>query len=256
MRVRLLVDDWHLTPEADRLLAAMASHPNIEVRLFNPFGTHRRTFLARALGMAFGPNRLKGRMHNKAFIVDNSVAIVGGRNIGAEYFGASPGANFYDIDIIALGPVTREVSAMFDDYWNCVLSIPINALVAIRPTADDLKSARRDLATQRNAWKNRPTGLKVEKSDLLKRIDTGKASVAWGQAQVLSDHPLKCVDPDDPKRSGKMAQELKGILEEGRSELLMVSPYLVPGEAGMRLVQKMRDHGVSIKIITNSFRLQ
>ena len=205
VRVRLLLDDWHLTTETDSLLAAMATHPNIEVRIFNPFGTHRRTVLARALGMAFGPNRLKGRMHNKAFIVDNSVAIVGGRNIGDEYFGASPDANFYDLDIITLGPVAREVSAVFDDYWNCVLSIPINALIAIRPTADDLQSARRDLATHRERLEKSTYGLKVEKSDLLKRIDTGKVPIAWGQAQVLSDDPLKCVDPDDPIRSGKMA---------------------------------------------------
>ena len=133
VRVRLLLDDWHLTKETDWLLATMQTHPNIEVRLFNPFGTHRSTSLARPLKMAFGPQRLRGRMHNKAFIADNSVAIVGGRNIGDEYFGASTDANFYDIDIITLGPITREVSARFDDYWNCVLSVPINALMSRRP---------------------------------------------------------------------------------------------------------------------------
>ena len=141
VRVRLLLDDWHQTPETDWLLATMAIHPNIEVRLFNPFGTHRRTFLARALRMAFGPDRLRGRMHNKAFIADNSVAIVGGRNIGAEYFGASDEFNFYDVDIMAVGPIAREASANFDDYWNCVLAMPVSALVRRRPSADDLKSA-------------------------------------------------------------------------------------------------------------------
>ena len=253
VRVRLLLDDWHQTPETDWLLATMASHPNIEVRLFNPFGTHRRTFLARALRMAFGPQRLRGRMHNKAFIADNSVAIVGGRNIGAEYFGAGDEFNFYDVDIMAVGPIAREVSAIFDDYWNCVLSVPISALISRRPTADDLKSARRDLETQRECLKKSTYWLKVQESDLLKRIDAGKVPLVWGQAEVLSDHPLKCIDPDDSRQAAKMTQKLKGILEAAQSELLMVTPYFVPGQAGMRLFRQMRGRNLTIKIITNSF---
>jgi len=253
VRVRLLLDDWRLTKETDRLLAMMQTHPNIEVRLFNPFGTYRSTFLARPLKMAFGPQRLKGRMHNKAFIADNSVAIVGGRNIGDEYFGASTDANFYDIDLITLGPITREVSAGFDDYWNCVLSVPIKALMSRRPTADDLEGARRDLETQRECLKKSTYWLKVQESVLLKRIDAGTVPIVWGQAEVLSDDPLKCVNPDDPQRSTKMTRKLKGILEEARSEVLMVSPYLVPGEAGVQLFKQLRGRDVTIKIITNSF---
>ena len=253
VRVRLLLDDWRLTKETDRLLAMMQTHPNIEVRLFNPFGTYRSTFLARPLKMAFGPQRLKGRMHNKAFIADNSVAIVGGRNIGDEYFGASTDANFYDIDLITLGPITREVSAGFDDYWNCVLSVPIKALISRRPTADDLEGARRDFETQRECLKKSTYWLKVQESVLLKRIDAGTVPIVWGQAEVLSDDPLKCVNPDDPQRSAKMTRKLKGILEEARSEVLMVSPYLVPGEAGVQLFKQLRGRDVTIKIITNSF---
>ena len=253
VRVRLLLDDWHQTPETDWLLATLAIHPNIEVRLFNPFGTHRRTFLARALRMAFGPNRLRGRMHNKAFIADNSVAIVGGRNIGAEYFGAGDEFNFYDVDIMAVGPIAREVSATFDDYWNCVLAVPISALVSRRPTADDLKSARRDLETQRECLKKSTYWLKVQASDLPKQIDAGKVPLVWGQAEVLSDHTLKCIDPDDSRQTVKMTQKLKGILEAAQSELLMVTPYFVPGQAGMRLFRKMRGRNLTIKIITNSF---
>ena len=253
VRVRLLLDDWHQTPETDWLLATLASHPNIEVRLFNPFGTQRRTFLTRALRMAFGPNRLRGRMHNKAFIADNSVAIVGGRNIGAEYFGAGDEFNFYDVDIMAVGPITREVSAVFDDYWNCVLAVPINALVSRRPTADDHKSARRDLETQRECLKKSTYWLKVQETDLQKQIDAGKVPIVWGQAEVLSDHPLKCIDPDDSRQVVKMTQNLKGIIEAAQSELLMVTPYFVPGQAGMRLFRQMRGRNLTIKIITNSF---
>jgi cardiolipin synthase C len=253
VRVRLLLDDWHQTQATDWLLATLAIHPNIEVRIFNPFGTYRSSVLARGLKMVFGPTRLKGRMHNKAFIVDNSVAIVGGRNIGDEYFGASPEANFYDMDLIALGSIARGVSAMFDDYWNCVLSVPIDALMSRRPAADDLKNARRDLEAKRERLEKSTFGLKVQGSDLLKRIDAGKAPIVWGQAEALSDDPLKCIDPDDPHRPLKMARQLKGIIEETRSEMLMVSPYLVPGEPGMQLFRKLRGRHLTIKIITNSF---
>ena len=253
VRVRLLLDDWHQTPETDWLLATLASHPNIEVRLFNPFGTHRRTFLARALRMAFGPDRLRGRMHNKAFIADNGVAIVGGRNIGAEYFGAGDEFNFYDVDIMALGPIARQVSARFDDYWNCVLAVPVSALVSRRPGADDLRAWRRDLKTQDENLKKSTYWLKVQASALPKQIDAGQVPLVWGQAEVLSDDPLKCINADDPKRLTKMMQELKGVLGEARSELLMVTPYFVPGQAGMRLFRKMRGRNLTIKIITNSF---
>ena len=253
VRVRLLLDDWHQTLETDWLLAILASHPNIEVRLFNPFGTHRRTFLARALRMAFGPNRLRGRMHNKAFIADNCVAIVGGRNIGAEYFGAGDEFNFYDVDILAAGPVTREVSANFDDYWNCVLAVPISALISRRPDADDLRAFRRDLETQSECLKKSTYWLKVQESDLLKRIDAGKVPLVWAQAEVLSDHTLKCIDPDDSRQAVKMTQKLKGIIEAAQSEMLMVTPYFVPGQNGMRLLRKMRGRNLTMKIITNSF---
>jgi putative cardiolipin synthase len=253
VRVRLLLDDWHQNQELDWLLAMLAVHPNIEVRFFNPFGTYRKFFLARALKMAFGPNRLKGRMHNKVFIADNSVAIVGGRNIGDEYFGASGEFNFYDVDILAVGPIARSISATFDDYWNCVLAVPINALMARRATADDLRGLRRDLETHRESFQKSTYALKVQGNDLVKRIESGQVPLVWGQAEVVSDYPLKCVDSDDPKRYGQMTQKLKGILEEAQDEVLLVSPYFVPGRNGMRWLRKMRGGNLTMRIITNSF---
>jgi cardiolipin synthase C len=253
VRVRLLLDDWHQNQELDWLLAKLSVHPNIEVRFFNPFGTYRKFFLARALKMAFGPERLKGRMHNKVFIADNSAAIVGGRNIGDEYFGASGEFNFYDVDILAVGPVARKISADFDDYWNCVLAVPINALTARRATTDDLRRLGRDLETHREAFEKSTYALKVQQDDLLKRIESGKVPLVWGQAEVVSDYPLKCVDPDDRKRFGQMTQQLKGILEEAQDEVLLVSPYFVPGMAGMRWFRKMRGRNLTMRIITNSF---
>ena len=127
------------------------------------------------------------------------------------------------------------------------------ALISPRPTADDLEGVRRDLETQREGLKKSTYWLKMQESVLLKRIDAGTVPIVWGQGEVLSDDPLKCINPDDPQRSGKMTRKLKEILAEAQSEVLMVSPYLVPGEAGVQLFQQLRGRDVTIKIITNSF---
>lgn len=253
VRVRLLIDDWYETAEMDRLLTVMAISPNLEVRVFNPYGMHRSHLLDRPLKMAFGPKRLRGRMHNKAFVADNSVAIVGGRNLAAEYFGASSDFNFRDIDLIGVGPIAREVSAIFDDYWNCVLAVPIEALTLRQPTAADLADARRDLETQRENLQKSTYGWEVQKSDILKRLEAGRVPLVWAPAQAVADDPLKSVNSDDPGRSEKMARQLKAVIEEAQSEVLMVSPYFVPGQDGVRWLKKMADRGVKLRIITNSF---
>ena len=139
VRVRLLMDNWDETAEMDRWLNMMEISPSLEVRVFNPFGGLRSNLLTRSFRTVFGPKRLRGRMHNKAFIVDNSVAIVGGRNLAEEYFGASSDFNFRDMDLIAEEPIVRQVSAIFDDYWNCVLSVPLQALMSRQPTAEELR---------------------------------------------------------------------------------------------------------------------
>jgi putative cardiolipin synthase len=131
--------------------------------------------------------------------------------------------------------------------------MPVSALVRRRPSADDLKSLRLDLETQRERLKKSTYWLKVQNNDLLKRIDAGQVPLVWGQAEFLSDHPLKCIDPDDARQAAKMTQKLKEILESARSELLLVTPYFVPSQAGMRLLRKMRGRDLTIKIITNSF---
>jgi len=255
VRVRLLLDDWGETAEMDRFLAMMEIYPSIEVRIFNPFGGLRSNRLTRSFGALFGAKRLKGRMHSKAFIVDNSVAIVGGRNIADEYFGASSGANFSDMDIMAEGPLVRQVSAAFDDYWNCVLSIPLKALVSHRLTDAEVQKARHDLAAESESLKKSSYALKVRESDLylLKhQAEPGMISFVWAQGDVLFDDPLKVINSADRERTDKMRLELRAFLQEAQSELLMVSPYLVPGKAGMQWFQKMRDRGVAMKIITNS----
>ena len=254
VRVRLLLDDWRQTAEMDRWLAMMENYPSVEVRIFNPFGGLRSNPLSRPLQAIFGPKRLQGRMHNKAFIVDNSVAILGGRNIADEYFGRSSEVNFSDIDIMAEGPIVRQVSAAFDDYWNCVLSVPLKALVPRQPTVDVLQRSRHDLEVQRESLKKSSYAFKVQESDryFQKYVDAERTSFVWARGENLFDDPLKVIYSGDREPSTKMRRELRAFLQGAQSELLMTSPYLVPGKSGVQWFQKERDHGITVKIITNS----
>ena len=141
VRVRLLLDD-NDTSGLDTLLAALASHPNIEVRLFNPFVIRE----PRWIGYVTDFFRLNRRMHNKSFTADNQATIIGGRNVGDEYFGATEGVVFVDLDVMAVGPVVTEVSKEFDRYWASGSSYPVERLLpAVDPAAiaELTSSARR-----------------------------------------------------------------------------------------------------------------
>ena len=251
VRIRLLVDDWNIRGK-DHVLAMIDTHPNIEVRVFNPVAGSRSSFLSRPLHYVFGAERIKNRMHNKAFVVDNTVAIVGGRNIGDEYFQAQHDVNFEDIDLMAMGPIAKEVSAGFDEYWNHELAIPIRAFVSQDPAAEDVEKARLILDQHREAMKATEYGRKLRESDLLKRLEAGRLPVVWAQGEVLYDRPgrVNASGPLDPSNS--MGPRLREIIEEAQSEALLISPYFVPRERGVKMFARMRDRGVTVKILTNS----
>jgi len=251
VRIRLLVDDWNIKGK-DYVLAMINAHPNIEVRVFNPVAGSRSSFLSRPFHYLFGARRIKNRMHNKAFIVDNTVAIVGGRNIGDEYFHAQDDINFEDLDIMAVGPITREVSAGFDEYWNHELAIPIQAFVSREPPAEDVEKARKILDEHRETVKATEYGRKLRESDLLKRLEVGRLPVVWAQGEVLYDRPERVNASESPNRSNSMGPRLREIIEEAQNEALLISPYFVPRERGVELFAKMRQRGVTVKILTNS----
>jgi putative cardiolipin synthase len=251
VRVRFLVDDWNIQGK-DFILAMIDTHPNIEVRVFNPVAGSRSSSLSRPLHYLFGEERIKNRMHNKSFIVDNTVAIVGGRNIGDEYFQAQQDINFEDMDLIAMGPIAKEVSTGFDEYWNHELAIPIRAFVSREPAAEDVQKARLMLDQQREAMKATEYGRKLRESDLLKRLEASQLFLAWARGEVLYDRPGRVNTPGALDPSKSMAPRLREIIEEAQSEALIISPYFVPREGGVKLFGRMRDRGVKVKILTNS----
>jgi len=251
VRIRLLVDDWNIKGK-DFVLAMIDAHPNIEVRIFNPVAGSRSSSLSRPFHYLLGAERIKNRMHNKAFVVDNIIAIVGGRNIGDEYFQAHDDINFEDMDLMATGPIAKEVSAGFDEYWNHELAIPVRAFVAREPPADDIEKARQILDEHRETLKGTEYGRKLRESDLLKRLEAGRLPVVWAQGEVLYDRPDRVNASGPPNPSNSMGPRLREMIEEAQNEVLLISPYFVPRERGVELFAKMRHRGVTVKILTNS----
>ncbi len=250
VRVRLLLDGWTNDKKADWGMAMVQTNPNIEVRVFNPFGGLRSSILSRAFQAVFVAQRLRARMHNKIFIADNSLAIVGGRNIGNAYFGARSELAFGDLDIMAVGPITRKISVGFDDYWNCPLAIPIQALVRHQPSAAQTEGFRRYLAANRQAMHNSEYAQKLKDATLMKRVEAGYVPYVWANGEALTDDPLKVVRPDTAP--GKTARALKTIMNQARSEVLIISPYFIPEKSGVQFFKQLVARGVTVKILTNS----
>jgi putative cardiolipin synthase len=253
VRVRLLVDDGD-TEEGEERLALLAAHPGIEVRIFNPFAYRGHLSVVRGTEFAFNAARLDFRMHNKLLVADNSMALVGGRNLGDQYFQIDPESQFGDDDVMAGGPVVRQLSDTFDDYWNSDLAIPSGALYDSRPTAADMLSYRRQLAERRQALlaAGIEFAVRIDRGEPLAGILAGSSPLVWAPATVVCDSP-------DKKRvgSGQMIGKLMhtAVMERAiavQQELLMITPFLIPGEAGMKMLDTLHRRGVRVRILTNS----
>lgn len=246
VRVRALLDDFGSVENDERLLA-LDSHPNIEVRLFNPIALRDNLIL----GMLAEFERTTRRMHNKSFTADNQVAIVGGRNIGDGYFEAASGLDMADVDVMAIGPVVPKVSESFDLYWNSEASFPIEAL-RTRPVGPDaLAGSKSRLEAHAQAMQQKPTGRWFAESPLVGEIRSGDVKFFWGEAMLMYDHPNKVAKlSNDPK--DRMLPRFRTITDGLQSELLIVSPYFVPGKAGVEYFRKVRERGVRVVVLTNS----
>jgi putative cardiolipin synthase len=246
VRVRLLVDDMDL--EGRNLGPAVAdSHPNMDVRIFNPFS--RKT--SRIIQFVTRSGSVTRRMHNKSFTVDNQVTILGGRNIGDEYFEADPDLAFSDLDVVAIGPVVKEVSASFDKYWNDELAYPAIALRGKEPTPQEIERKHQQLYEFIEQQRDSTYLQSLNKSDLANTIRRDQVRYHWGEADVIYDQPEK-IQHDFDKTQYHLAPKLKPYFEGVTQELIIFSPYFVPGKSGTALLQKLCERGVRVRIITNS----
>jgi len=247
VRVRLLLDDFYRGGSQDFSIAAADRHPNIEIRLFNPSGIRRGKVL-RSLELVTRVAQMKHRMHNKLFVADNHMAIVGGRNIGDVYFGVSDHHNYRDLDVVATGPVVSEISASFDTYWNSEWAVPISELERRLPSDDESQAIYRDLRAFAAAQPDFPYPLDTAHAILAGRLSEISRDLVWGAADVVYDTPDK-VRGDVSENVGAALSE---VLAETRNELVVVSPYLIPADKEMAGLAPLAERGADIRILMNS----
>ena len=306
VRVRVLVDDLH-SDGRDLAFLKFSLHKNIDVRLFNPFPGGRMSNLTRYLSGAAEFRRVNRRMHNKAFIADNALAVTGGRNLGAEYFTQDKTTNFVDLDVLAAGPAVRQLSSAFDAYWNSEFAYPVQALapkpsdahppeqkngnypppvsMPARPEAPlrridvptapvaaiDMGSASGPQASARQITdpeqqrlRNQtdlasptpvdPLPLRPAPRDwfLADQIARGRLSLEWAPAKVIVDRPAKVSGEDIEPGGERLARTLMRVVDEAQREVILISPYFVPGKRGVEVAKGLHERGVRLRVLTNS----
>jgi phosphatidylserine/phosphatidylglycerophosphate/cardiolipin synthase-like enzyme len=274
VRVRVLLDDFHSTgPDAQVMRLAFV--PNIEMRMFNPLAGSRGSTVGRAWTLLTDFQRAQQRMHNKLFVADNVMAVMGGRNLGDAYFNAAEDGNFVDLDVLVAGPVVKALSGSFDSYWNNVRAYPVQSLISLQ----DLRQLKarfeaEDASAAAAAAGHAPANAAIWDEQ---PMDLGRIPWVWAQAAVLADRPTKIpgdggeaggtgtgtLQLNDPPpglrqaaapvlQADSVVDGLLALVRSARKDLLVVSPYFVPGAEIMAAFRSARDRGVRVRVLTNS----
>nr|WP_243451797.1 phospholipase D family protein [Sphingosinicella soli] len=244
VRVRLLLDDNGIAG-LDDLLAALDIHPMIEVRLFNPFFFRH----PKALGYLTDFKRLNRRMHNKSFTADCQATIIGGRNVGDEYFAARDGDLFADLDVLAIGAVVSDVSRDFDRYWNCASSWPAARVLPV-VGIDQLEELARRSAEVRADPRAKTYIETVQSLPFISDMLDGSLPFVWAPVRMVSDDPAKVLDKAKPGTS--LGEQLQDAIGQPRREIGLVSGYFVPTAAGVTAFAGLAAQGVHISVLTNA----
>lgn len=249
VKVRLLLDAFE-SPDPN-LFDALDTHENIEVKLFNPFRSRDPGALSTIGQMLLEFSRLNRRMHNKSFIVDGRVAVIGGRNIGDEYFDASDAANFRDLDLLVIGPVVGDARRAFDTYWKDDAAQPVAGFDSRHRDTDGLEDLREDLADSVR---------ELAESDyneaLIAELPHGASAVRpgkwfWGPAELVVDSPDKAeLGGDAPGL--RIGARLRQVLDAATSEIVWTTPYFVPGDDDVAHLAELSKRGVAVSILTNA----
>lgn len=273
VRVRILLDDFHSTGR-NALVMRMAFEPNIEMRMFNPVAGPRASFLGRMWGAVSDFSRVQQRMHNKLFLADNMMGVTGGRNLGDAYFGKAEAENFVDLDVLAVGPIVADMSRSFDSYWNNPRAYPVQSLVS-REELDRLRAQVRSSGEKAGAeagssGSTAPADRSLASSPQwdTQPMDLRTVDFIWAPAAMLVDEPTKIPlegDGDDalpnaplsatrpPASPGDTVVDgLLNLMRRTQRELLIISPYFVPGDDMKRAFADARARGVRVRVLTNS----
>lgn len=246
VRVRLLLDDNGIK-KLDRELALLNTHPNIEVRLFNPFVLRN----PKVLNYLTDFYRLNHRMHNKSFTVDNMATVVGGRNIGDEYFGANEDILFADLDVLAFGEVVQDVSDDFDKYWASPLAYPIDQIVTLKYD-DHLEDLDLTERLKKNPERTKDYLRILANTDIIQDLINQTLQVEWVKTEMLSDDPIKAEGKGNKEQM--LSYQLNRVIGSPSTQVDLVSPYFVPTKAGVKGFENLLENpDLHIRVLTNSY---
>lgn len=245
VKVRVLLDDIGLAGY-DSIIASMDAHPNIQIRIFNPFAFRD----SRMFNFIHDFDRLNHRMHNKTFIMDNAAAIIGGRNIGDHYYAVSKESNFRDLDIAAAGPIVREISTVYDYFWNGDWSVPISALADKTYRQKDLIDIKKKI-DQKIAANKFPYVLDKDVKSLRSRLLSIRDNFIWAEGQYVWDDP-KVMNMHADDQNGTMIEKLAMRVNSLQKQLYMESAYFIPRDSGVDALARLHERGVKIRVLTNS----
>ena len=261
VRVRILLDDFNTVGE-DAQVLRLAFEPNVQIRLFNPLPGPRNNLIGRVITSLHDVGRMQKRMHNKLFIADNAWGITGGRNLGDRYFGTGDKQNFVDLDVLAAGRIVRDMSASFDRFWNDKLAYPVQTLL----DAEDLEALRKPMTPASAGQPPKPVLPVAASGTVLPTVTQAEANQAdrasmdlrtvrltWAPATLLVDEPGKIGPGDDEVDAGDTVIDgLLNLMQAAQRDVLIISPYFVPGARMMAVYEQLRKRGVRIRVLTNS----
>ncbi|HYU27637.1 MAG TPA: phospholipase D family protein [Gemmatimonadales bacterium] len=249
VRVRVLLDDWGTLEKKDEDVAGLDAHPNIEIRVFNPY-VHRSGLL-RLGELLTSFTRVNRRMHNKQLIADGIASVLGGRNIGDEYFSLGE-LDFQDVDVLAGGPVADQSTRSFEAYWNSQFAIPIAQLGTFTPDTAAFATRRRQLSDRCELLQETAYARALAGSALATELRTHTLHLDWAEAKVIADPPDKLTKPVGTRSETYLGGQISPYVRAVRSDLLVVSPYFVPGKEGVAFFGERRKSGVNVRVLTNS----
>jgi putative cardiolipin synthase len=250
VRVRVLIDDLDVG-DRDAHLAALAAHPNVQLRVFNPFSRRSATVLARLLDYLTDGARLNRRMHNKLWIADNAAALIGGRNLSDAYFSADSRSNFADLDVLLAGPVVAEASRSFDEYWNSEWSVPIQVFTGPTDASGHGERLISELAARAATFHDSEYVRELLATGLGPKVRSGRIELIAAHATVLYDPPSR-LQAQTPDLERPVLSRLRQAVGAAKDELVLITPYFVPHEGGIELLCDLIRRGVPVRVLTNS----
>ncbi|MBJ9904967.1 phospholipase D family protein [Acinetobacter bereziniae] len=243
VKVRLLIDDQNGT-KIDRQLSALLTHPNISIKLYNPYKF--RHF--RVMDYIFRAQRINHRMHNKLIIADGAIAVTGGRNISSEYFDASESFQFTDMDVLFFGQSVNRANEVFTEFWNFELSYPIEQFIS-KGSAQDLIDLRKSFEKLEQAEHSTDEKVNLEQKELANELNQNK--INWAYADFLADSPKKSLG----KAQGNelISHQIHQHLGDPKQEMDLIAAYFVPTQNGTDFISQFPKQNVNVRILTNSF---